>query len=141
MRPGQHIPFLPTPLPAVRGGAEPLVIIRFSGLLTVLALIAGIAAGASAQSAMSTPVPPKLKVRYDCSGLKLVAYYDNKKAHVSFIYGDKHYQLPQVTAASGARYVGKGLEWWEKGTTATLSSVPAGATTGDTVLATCTAAK
>lgn len=117
------------------------MIIRISGLLTVLALIAGLAAGASAQSAMSSPVPAKQKVRYDCSGLKVIAYYDNKKAHVSFIYGDKHYQLPQVTAASGVRYVGKGLEWWEKGTSATLSSVPAGASAGDTVLANCTVAK
>ncbi len=125
----------------MRGGAEPPVIIRFSGFLTVLALIAGITPGASAQSAMSPAVPAKLKVRYDCSGLKVIAYYDNKKDHVSFIYGDKHYQLPKVTAASGARYLGKGLEWWEKGTTVTLSSVDPGATTGDTVLATCTVAK
>jgi membrane-bound inhibitor of C-type lysozyme len=117
------------------------VIIRLSGFLTVLALIAGVSAGAFAQAAMSTPIPAKLKVRYDCSGLKVTAYYDNKQDHVSFIYGDKHYQLPQVTAAAGVRYVGKGLEWWKKGSTVTLSSVPAGATSGDTVLATCTVVK
>jgi len=118
------------------------VIIRFSGLLTVLALIAGVGAGAFAQSSSMGAAPPaKQKVRYDCAGLKVIAYYDNVKNHVSFIYGDKHYQLPKVKAADGARYLGKGLEWWEKGSAVTLSSVDPGATTGDTVLANCTAAK
>jgi membrane-bound inhibitor of C-type lysozyme len=128
----------------VRGGAEPTVIIRLSGILAVLGLFAGVTAGAFAQSmssSMSTSAPKKVVVHYLCSGLKVTAYYDNVKKHVSFIYGDHHYQLPQVTAADGARYVGKGLEWWEKGPNVTLSSVDPGQTTGDTVLANCSAAK
>jgi membrane-bound inhibitor of C-type lysozyme len=120
------------------------VIIRISGILAALGLMAGLTAGAFAQTApshMGAPVVKKLKVRYDCSGLKVVAYYDFVKNHVSFIYGDHHYQLPKVVATAGLRYVGKGLEWWEKGSNVTLSSVDAGQTTGDTVLANCTATK
>jgi membrane-bound inhibitor of C-type lysozyme len=118
--------------------------IRISGTLAALGLIAGVSAGAFAQSmssSMHMAVPPKMKVRYDCSGLKVIAYYDNVKNHVSFIWGAHHYQLPKVTSADGARYLGKGLEWWEKGPNVTLSSVDPGQTTGDNVLANCVAAK
>jgi membrane-bound inhibitor of C-type lysozyme len=120
------------------------VIIRLSGILAALGLVAGVTAGAFAQSmssSMGTSAPKKVVVHYLCSGLKVTAYYDNVKKHVSFIYGDHHYQLPQMPAASGVRYVGKGLEWWEKGPNVTLSSVDPGQTTGDTVLANCVANK
>ncbi len=117
------------------------MIIRLSGMLCMLAIIAGLPTGANAQMsshmAMGAPMPKKVTVRYLCSGLKVTAYYDNVKNHVSFIYGDRHYQLPKVPAADGARYVGHGLEWWEKGPTVTLSSVDPGQTTGDNVLANC----
>ena len=90
---------------------------------------------------MMTPLPKKVKVAYRCEGLKVVAYYDNVKQRVAFVYGAKHYALPHVRSADGARYLGSGLEWWEKGPNVRLSSVPPGATSGATVLANCTAKK
>jgi membrane-bound inhibitor of C-type lysozyme len=114
---------------------------RVAGLFAGVAFIAGLMAGASAQSPSPAmpPVPKKVKTTYRCSGLKVVAYYDNVKNRVAFVYGSKHYALPHVQSADGARYLGSGLEWWEKGPNVTLSSVAAGGTSGDTVLANCVA--
>ena len=110
---------------------------RLTGLLAGAAFIAGLTAGASAQSpsAMAPPVPKKVKVTYRCSGLKVVAYYDNVKNRVSFVWGAKDQHLPHVMSADGARYAGPTLEWWEKGPNVTLSSMP-----DHTVLANCVAA-
>jgi membrane-bound inhibitor of C-type lysozyme len=47
--------------------------------------------------------------------------------------------LPHVKSADGARYMNDKLEWWEKGPTATLSSVTNGQV--DNLLATCTVIK
>ena len=115
---------------------------RLAGILAALAFMAGLTAGALAQSSpmMAPGTPKKVKTTYRCSGLKVVAYYDNVKDRVAFVYGSKHYALKHVKSADGARYLGSALEWWEKGPNVTLSSVPAGATSGDTVLANCVAA-
>jgi membrane-bound inhibitor of C-type lysozyme len=111
---------------------------RSSAIVAVLVLLAGtVAAAATPSPAPHATTPPRIKVTYICSGLKVIAYYD--KNRVAFVYGAKHYSLPHVTSADGARFMGSGLEWWEKGPNVTLSSVPAGETSGDTVLANCVA--
>ena len=116
------------------------MIIRPLCFIAALAVLASaFATAASAQTPSPAPVPKKVKVTYQCSNLKVIAYYDNVKNHVAFVYAGKHFVLPHVPSADGARYEGKGLEWWEKGPNVTLSSVPAGSTTGDAVLADCTA--
>ena len=110
------------------------MIIRTVGFIAALAVVSGaLTTAAGAQSASPAPVPKKVKITYQCSNLKVVAYYDNVKNHVAFVYAGKHFVLPHVPSADGARYEGKGLEWWEKGQNVTLSSVPAGSTMGDTV--------
>jgi len=111
------------------------MIVRLTGLLTAFALVAGIGGGAGAQT--PPPAGHKVKVTYQCRGLKVVAYYD--KNRVAFVYGAKHYSLPYAPSADGARYLGSGLEWWEKGPNVTLSSVQPGSTNGSDVLATCAA--
>jgi membrane-bound inhibitor of C-type lysozyme len=113
---------------------------RLFGVLAAFGFIAGLTAAAVAQSSPAMTVPKKIKVTYRCEGLKVVAYYDNVRNRVAFVYGARHYTLPHAPSADGARYLGKGLEWWEKGNNVTISSVDAGSTTADNVLAKCVAA-
>ncbi len=85
------------------------------------------------------PAPAKLKVYYSCQNLKLIVYYNNVKKQAAFVYASKHFVLPQVASADGARYMNKVLQWWSKGNGATLMSVTNGQ--ADDTLATCTVAK
>jgi membrane-bound inhibitor of C-type lysozyme len=112
---------------------------RSFAILSVLVLLAAAGAAAATPSPAPQATPARIKTTYICSGLKVVAYYD--KNRVAFVYGAKHYSLPHVISADGARFMGSGLEWWEKGPNVTLSSVAPGETTGDTVLANCVAVK
>ncbi len=52
---------------------------------------------------------------YTCeSGVKIVAgYSDTDTATVH--YKGRTYSLKNAVSASGARYVGEGIEWWTKG--------------------------
>ena len=101
------------------------------------ALVASLSGTALGQSLSPTapPLPAKVKVQYNCSNLKLVVYYDNKKNQVAFVYAGKHVVLKRAPSADGGRYANNQLEWWDKGTTATLSSVSNGQP--DTVLTHC----
>jgi membrane-bound inhibitor of C-type lysozyme len=71
--------------------------------------------------------------------LRVPVIYENAKHRAVVTYAGKSWYLPQVPSADGARYMNAKLEWWEKGPTATLSSVTDGKP--DTVLTTCTAIK
>jgi membrane-bound inhibitor of C-type lysozyme len=63
--------------------------------------------------------------------------YDNVKDIAHVTYGSRKYALSRVLSADGAEYLNAKLDWWERGNTATLSSVTLGKP--DTVLATCVA--
>ncbi len=92
----------------------------------------GVAAGsATAQAAM----PKTVHVRYNCGNLKVPVTYDNVKNRVLIQYGSRRYTLMHAMSADGARYANAKIEWWSKGSSATLSSVSDGK--ADTVLATC----
>jgi membrane-bound inhibitor of C-type lysozyme len=108
--------------------------------LAIICTAIGIAvAPAAAQSPAPTmsPLPHKVHLKYSCHGLSVPVTYDNVKdiAHVQ--YGSRKYALHRAPSADGARYMNTQIEWWEKGGTATLSSVTNGE--ADTVLATCDA--
>jgi membrane-bound inhibitor of C-type lysozyme len=106
----------------------------FAIILTAL----GIAAGpAAAQTPAPMHTPKTVHQNYSCHNLKVPVTYDNVKNRALVTYGARRYALPHVMSADGARYMNDKLEWWEKGPTATLSSVTDGK--ADTVLATCTA--
>ena len=73
-------------------------------------------------------------VAYRCeSGRTIQATYTSSTAEVS--YEAKMLRMTVAMSASGARYVGDGMEWWTKGTgagsTGTLSLQKPGGTTGE----------
>jgi membrane-bound inhibitor of C-type lysozyme len=104
---------------------------RLAGVIAAFAIMVTAVSGAVAQTA--PPLKPKVTAFYMCNGLHLKAIYDNKLDRVSFVWGAKDYHLPRAASADGARYVGNGLEWWSKGSDATLSAMP-----GHNLLTTCT---
>ncbi len=81
-------------------------------------------------------VPKKVHLHYVCAGYKIPVIYDNVKNKAIVTWGDRRYGLSQAPSADGVRYMNDKLEWWEKGPTATVSSVTDGK--ADTLLATCT---
>ena len=103
------------------------MILRVFGFLAVLGFVSSVAV-ASAQ-----PMPKKVTAFYMCNGLHFKAVYDNVINRVSFVWGAKDYHLPHLPSADGARYANDKLEWWSKGSNATLYTVPE-----HTVLTTCT---
>jgi membrane-bound inhibitor of C-type lysozyme len=107
------------------------VIIRAIAFTAALGFVV---APALAQSAPM--VPKKVHLHYVCSGYKIPVIYDNVKAKAIVTWGNRRYGLSEVPSADGVRYINDKLEWWEKGPTATVSSVTGGK--ADTVLATCT---
>jgi len=112
---------------------------RLPGFLASLAFMAGAYTGAVAQPyPTAPPIAKKLTVTYHCSGLKVVAHYDNVRDRVAFVYGAKHFVLKRAVSADGVRYVGSGLEWWDTGRQVTLSSVQPGSTRSS-ILAHCLA--
>jgi len=82
------------------------------------------------------PVPKKVHLHYVCQGYKIPVTYDNVKDKAIVTWGNRRYGLPHVMSADGARYMNDKIEWWEKGPTATVSSVTDGK--ADNLLATCT---
>jgi len=111
------------------------VIIRFCAFIAALGMFV---APAAAQSSMK-PVPKKVHLHYVCAGYRIPVTYDNVKNKAIVTWGNRRYGLTQVPSADGTRYMNSKLEWWEKGPTATVSSVSDGQ--ADTVLANCTVAK
>jgi membrane-bound inhibitor of C-type lysozyme len=102
---------------------------RLVGVIAAFGIIAGATAGANAQA---PALKPKVTAFYMCNGLHFKAIYDNTKDRVSFVWGAKDYHLPHVMSADGARYANDKLEWWSKGSNATLYTLPE-----HTVLTTC----
>jgi membrane-bound inhibitor of C-type lysozyme len=107
--------------------------------LVMIAAAAALPVAAVAQPAAPSapPMPKKVHLKYNCDNLKVPVTYDNVKGIAYVTYGSKRYALSQEISADGSRYLNKDLEWWEKGNTATLSSVHLGE--ADKVLTTCTA--
>jgi membrane-bound inhibitor of C-type lysozyme len=110
------------------------VIIRFCAFIAALGMFV---APAAAQSS-TPPMPKKVHLHYVCQGYRIPVIYDNVKSKAIVTWGNRRYGLTQVPSADGSRYVNDKLEWWEKGPTATVSSVSDGK--ADTLLATCTVA-
>ena len=79
---------------------------------TVLALLF---AGTSAHAADPDKIGP---VTFRCDdGSEIEATFDNAPdpATVLLVRGDQTFTLPQAMSASGARYLGDGIEFWNKG--------------------------
>jgi membrane-bound inhibitor of C-type lysozyme len=104
---------------------------RLAGVIAAFAIMVTAVSAAVAQS--PPPLKPKVTAFYMCNGLHFKAIYDNKIDRVSFVWGAKDYHLPRVVSADGARYANDKLEWWSKGSNATLYTVPE-----HTVLTNCT---
>jgi membrane-bound inhibitor of C-type lysozyme len=113
------------------------VIIRSFAFIAALGLL--VAPAAAQSPAPMKPVPKKVHLHYSCQGLTVKVTYDNVKDKAIVTYGNRPYGLPHVPSADGARYMNDKLEWWEKGPTATLTSVADGK--ADTLLATCAVIK
>jgi membrane-bound inhibitor of C-type lysozyme len=95
-------------------------------LLPCLAALAALAAcgrpqqatqappAAAAPPAASAEARPGPAVTYRCgNGRTLEAVYAGDKATIR--WGDKQHEMKIARSASGARYVGDGLQWWTKG--------------------------
>jgi membrane-bound inhibitor of C-type lysozyme len=84
---------------------------------------------ASAASAGQAVNPPANVATYICAdGQTIEAGYPDRDTAV-VTYKGHAYTLKSATAASGARYVGYGLQWWTRGMTqATLSTLKPGET-------------
>jgi membrane-bound inhibitor of C-type lysozyme len=106
-------------------------------LAIMLAAFGIVVAPAVAQSPKPMATPKKVHLHYSCRGLRVPVTYDNVKDIAHITYGSRKYALSRVLSADGAEYMNGSLDWWEKGGTATLSSVTLGKP--DTVLATCDA--
>lgn len=79
-----------------------------------LVLIAGMA-GLAGCAQLKTGSAEQAWQRYQCdSGMVAeVRYPDADSAEVK--YDGRRYRMQTAVSASGARYVGKNLEWWSKG--------------------------
>ncbi len=111
------------------------VIIRFCAFIAALGLLV---APAAAQTPTPKPMPKKVHLHYICQGYRIPVIYDNVKNKAIVTWGDRRYGLTMVPTSDGTRYMNAKLEWWEKGPTATVSSVSDGK--ADTLLASCTVA-
>jgi len=83
-------------------------------------------------------LPTKQTITYRCgNGRTLEAAYAGDKAIIE--WGDKRRELKITRSASGARYVGDGLQWWTKGMReGTLSELKLGELVASDVGITCT---
>jgi membrane-bound inhibitor of C-type lysozyme len=80
----------------------------------VLAL-ASLMAGTAARAADADKIGP---VTFRCvDGSAIEATFDNAPdpATVLLVRGEQTFTLPQAISASGARYLGDGIEFWNKG--------------------------
>jgi membrane-bound inhibitor of C-type lysozyme len=74
---------------------------------------------ASCQAADPEPAGDTIgPVTFRCDdGSDIMATFDNAPdpATVLLVRGDQAFTLPQAMSASGARYLGEGIEFWNKG--------------------------
>ena len=111
--------------------------VRMSNAASSLAVAAALAGCAHAPPATEPAAGGTVvsgPVTYRCeSGRTLQASYTSNTAEVR--YEGKTLRMTVAMSASGARYVGDGMEWWTKGTgpgsTGTLSLQEPGGTTGE----------
>lgn len=114
-------------------------------LLSCLALTTA-ACSQEPTSAPTAPVeapvsPPAAAVGYACESGKVVTatYPDTETARVT--YDGRDYVLTSAVSASGARYVGQGLEWWTASRngqeSGTLSRMAPNDTTSGTIIERC----
>jgi membrane-bound inhibitor of C-type lysozyme len=92
-------------------------------------------AGASHRAeppAVQAPVNPDAGItHYACvDGEVIVAGYPDRETAV-VTYKDHAYTLKLAPSASGARYTGYGLQWWTKGTHASIAPLKAGQDAAD----------
>ncbi|MFK0298857.1 DUF4232 domain-containing protein [Brevundimonas sp. NPDC090276] len=107
----------------------------------------GLTAAACSQEPTPAPAPPieagppAAAVGYACESGKVITatYPDTQTAQVS--YDGRDYVLTSAVSASGARYVGQGLEWWTASRngqeSGTLSRLGPNDTTGGTIIERC----
>ncbi|AHM74146.2 lysozyme inhibitor [Yersinia hibernica] len=69
-------------------------------------------------SGCSLVQPKSETLHYQCGTTKLKVMQDNKQDKVSLILDGKQLNLPQVRAASGAKYSDGRYTFWSKGNTA-----------------------
>lgn len=87
---------------------------------------------APAEEASRPPIttePPSqpVTVAYACAdGSSLTATYSGRDATVE--YGGRTHAMTTEISASGARYVGDGLQWWTRGDEGTVTPMPEGGT-------------
>jgi membrane-bound inhibitor of C-type lysozyme len=73
------------------------------------------------------PVNPDVRVvDYTCAdGQRITAGYPDRETAI-VTYKGHAYTLKQAASASGARYTGYGLQWWEKGPQASIAALKPG---------------
>ncbi|MCM1129085.1 MAG: MliC family protein [Alistipes senegalensis] len=89
-------------------------------------------AACSQTASRKTPSPdsPTNRVRYVCdSGRPIDITYRNNG--ILLRYREKNHHLKTAISASGARYAGNGLVWWNKGTENRLYKLVGTEGTGD----------
>jgi Predicted periplasmic protein len=86
----------------------------------------GAGAPADSAAASGTVNPDSQVTLYTCEdGQQVEAGYPNAGAAMVTVKG-RPYPLKQAISASGARYVGYGIQWWTKGSEATLAELKPG---------------
>ncbi|MBO1519535.1 MliC family protein [Oceanisphaera pacifica] len=106
-------------------------------LIASVVLCAGLSACTVQSTSPSTVAASVNAVEYRCeSGLSILATYPNTDSATIDYQGNLH-TLRIAKSASGARYIGQGLEWWTKGSglgsQGTLSEHHQGGTIGQTL--------
>ncbi|HSH49084.1 MAG TPA: MliC family protein [Halomonas sp.] len=93
---------------------KPLAPLIFTSIL----LVSGCASSPQGKAGAQAPVPASsasTEHTYRCeSGETIVATYPTSDS-ATVQYRDSTYSMKIAVSASGARYVGGGLEWWTKG--------------------------
>lgn len=92
---------------------------------------AQVAAPAPAPTSHPEQVLEVLELLYHCdSGQRIAAHYpDTERVHL--LYQGQRYTLVIAISASGARYVGQGLQWWTKGQEGSLFALADAANAAD----------
>lgn len=89
-------------------------------VLLALLVLAACASQATAPEPDADTIGP---VTFTCNdGSAIEATFDNAPdpATVRLVRGGQQFTLPQAMSASGARYVGNGIEFWNKGNDAAV---------------------
>jgi len=94
---------------------------RSAAAPTLVVLIAVASCQAADHPAPAADVIGPVTFRCD-DGSQILATFDNAPdpATVDVVRGDQQFTLPQAISASGARYLGDDIEFWNKGRNATV---------------------